>query len=243
MTLRSALPSSSSSCRTCLAGEVVRPTNSGRVERPSRYASRVTASVVDTAAMMGGGHVSRGQLSEPPPGCPRGEARPSAGSPTPLSGRARLTALPSLVYPKRWMRWYLASLAPLLLLECRGSYEPPAPVLSLAPAGMQSSGPSANFDDHTRCLMPGASVEASVYVQRSTVTIVVVAFTPSPDAIPSFLLHWGGRTVALETVRSARAKASVYRVEASRGEQILSVEVPPTSPGVLCLDQVVLTQP
>jgi hypothetical protein len=141
------------------------------------------------------------------------------------------------------MRRHLAALASLLLTGCRGSSEPSAPILTLVPAAMQTAGPASNADDHTRCLIAGASVEASVYTKRATVTIFVVAFTPTPDTTPSFELHWGPRTVATNTIRTVRAEASVYRVESDEGEQVLRIAVPPISPGVLCLNQVVVTQP
>jgi len=141
------------------------------------------------------------------------------------------------------MGLYRAALASLLLLGCRGSAEPPASILSLVPAAMQTAGPGENADDHTRCLMAGASVKASVHLERPTLTIVVVAFTSTPDKTPSYALRWDARFVAAEAVRTVRADAFVHRVEAEPGERTLRIEVPPTSPGVLCLNQVVLIQP
>ena len=116
-------------------------------------------------------------------------------------------------------------------------------VIARETAAMQTAGPGENADDHTRCLIAGASVEASVFTKRATVTIFVVAFTPTPNATPSFVLHWDSRMVGTNTIRTVRAEGSVYRVESAGGEQILRIAVPPTSPGVLCLNQVVVTQP
>src|SRR5437879_5081511 len=72
------------------------------------------------------------------------------------------------------MRWVLSASAVLILAGCRGSYEPPAPILTLIPAATRVAGPSTKVDDHTLCLMAGGSVEAPVYVHRSTATVVLV---------------------------------------------------------------------
>src|SRR5207244_3281094 len=82
---------------------------------------------------------------------------------------------------------------------------PPASILSLVPAAMQTAGPGENADDHTRCLMAGASVKASVHLERPTLTIVVVAFTSTPDKTPSYALRWDARFVAAEALLAVRA--------------------------------------
>src|SRR5207253_53802 len=84
----------------------------------------------------------------------------SRGFNAPARARAaarRLTPARAPGYPGRRMGLYRAALASLLLLGCRGSAEPPASILSLVPAAMQTAGPGENADDHTRCLMAGAS--------------------------------------------------------------------------------------
>ena len=140
------------------------------------------------------------------------------------------------------MRLRLATVTLALVAGCRGSYEPPAPVLTLVPAAMRSGGPAVRADDDTLCLAAGASVEATVYAYQSTVTIMVTASAATPE-MTDLTVRLGSRLVATDAIRATRAEASVYRSQASRGEQVLRLSVPENSPGRLCLRQVVVTQP
>jgi hypothetical protein len=141
------------------------------------------------------------------------------------------------------MRPSLAAVTLSLIAGCQGSSDPPAPILSLVPTAMRAVGPSAPADESTLCLIAGASVEATIYVHHPRVTIIVVAFTPTPQTAPDFVLQLGSRTVASNTVRTVQAEASLYRTEAERGEQVVRLQVPGKSPGVFCLRQVLVTQP
>ena len=141
------------------------------------------------------------------------------------------------------MRWVLSASAVLILAGCRGSYEPPAPILTLIPAAMRVAGPSTKVDDHTLCLMAGGSVEAPVYVHRSTATVVLVASSPRQEAVPGFAVQLGARMSTPTSIRGPQGEARAYHLDAARGEQVLRVVVSENSPGALCLQQVVMTQP
>ena len=141
------------------------------------------------------------------------------------------------------MRPRVATLALSLLAGCRGSYEPPASILTLVPAAMRVSGPTRATDDHTLCLAAGGGAEATVYVYEAPVMIVASASTPTPEAMPSFVVRLGSRMVATNTVQTVLAEAFVCRAAADPGEQVLRVMVPDSSPGRLCLHQVSVTQP
>ena len=144
----------------------------------------------------------------------------------------------------RGLRPSLASLIVWLLLGgCRRFYDPPAPILTLVPTGMLATGPSAKADEQMMCLIAGASLQATVYVHEPTVTIIVIAFTPTPPTPPGMMVYVDSNLIATDTMRALQLEASVYRVAAERGERVLRVMVPPLSPGVLCVRQVVVTQP
>jgi hypothetical protein len=141
------------------------------------------------------------------------------------------------------MRWSVVPLVLSLAIGCGPSYEPPAPVLTLMPAAMRVAEGTATGDDHTRCLAAGASVEATVYIHQPTVGVIVTAFTPTPDTIPGLVVRLGSAAIASSAVRSAQPEVSVYRTKTGRGERVLRLIVPGSSPGVVCLQQVVVTQP
>jgi len=111
------------------------------------------------------------------------------------------------------------------------------------PAAMRVAGATATGDGHTRCLVAGASVEAIVYIHQPTAAIIVTAFTTTPDAIPGLVVRLGSLTIASSAIRNTKAEVSVYRARMGRGEQVLQLIVPEGSPGVVCLDQVAVTQP
>lgn len=132
----------------------------------------------------------------------------------------------------------------VVLGGCRGSYPPQEAVLTFVPTAMKVTGlaaPASN-DPNTACLIAGASVEAEIYVSRSPVTIVIVAFTPTPATIPSFELRVGSRLVASDLISTVSPKILAYNVSPDRGTHVLRVAVPGTSPGILCIQQVAVTQ-
>src|ERR1051325_6250684 len=131
------------------------------------------------------------------------------------------------------MRRYLAAWALLLLAVCRRSYEPPAAILTLVPATMRVTGPTRATDDRTLCLAAGGSAEATVYVHQAAVTIALTASTPTPAAVPSFVVRFGARLLATNPPRTGQGETSVYRATAERGEQVLRVMVPENSTGGL----------
>jgi len=144
------------------------------------------------------------------------------------------------------MRLRLAALAAVFVAGCRQSSDTPAPMLTLWPAAMQATGPSVKLDDHTLCVVAGTKAEATVFMHQPTATIVVVTFTSTPATPPDFVMRLGAEVVATGTIRNTRAEASAYRVtRVSRGEQVLSLTMPESSSraAVLCLHQVVMTQP
>jgi hypothetical protein len=132
----------------------------------------------------------------------------------------------------------------VVLGGCLGSDPPQEAVLTLVPTAMKVTGlaaPASN-DPNTACLIAGASVEAEIYVSRSPVTIVVVAFTPTPATIPSFELSVGPRLIASDVVSTVSPKILAYNASPDRGAHVLRVGMPGTSPGILCVQQVAVTQ-
>jgi hypothetical protein len=100
----------------------------------------------------------------------------------------------------------------------------------------------ASNDPNTACLIAGASIEAKIHLSRSPVTVILIAFTPTPATIPSFELRVGSRLVATDVIPTVAPKILAYNVSADRGEQVLRVAVPGKSPGVLCVQQLAVTQ-
>ena len=142
------------------------------------------------------------------------------------------------------MRPSLAPLVVCLLLGgCRRFYDPPVPILTLVPTGMLATGPSAKADEQTMCLIAGASLQAPVYAHEPTVTIVLVAFTPTPQTPPGMMLYFNSQMISMDTMRAQQPEAFVYRVVTDRGERELRIAVPGNSPGMLCVRQVVVAEP
>jgi hypothetical protein len=143
------------------------------------------------------------------------------------------------------MRARLLALLVALLAGCQETSVPHEAVLTLVPTSMRVVGlaaPGAGYEQ-TLCLIAGASVEANIYVSRSPFTVVIDAFTPTPMESPWFELHVGSGLIAVEALHNVPPRAMVYTAHAERGEQLLRVNVPGTSPGVLCLQQVIVSQP
>ncbi len=144
------------------------------------------------------------------------------------------------------MRLRLAGFAVFLLAGCRNTADVPAPMLTLWPAAMRVTGPSAKLDDRTLCLVAGTKAEATVFMHRPTATIIVVPFTSTPDTPPALMVSLGADVVAVDTVRNTRAETSAYNATGiGPGEQVLSLMVPESSSraAVLCVQQVMMTQP
>jgi hypothetical protein len=131
-----------------------------------------------------------------------------------------------------------------LLAACQGAPPPQEAVLTLVPTAMQITGsfaPAWN-DPSTACLIAGASIEARIHVSRSPVTVILIAFTPTPAPIPSFELRVGSRLVAMDVIPTVSPRILAYNVNSDRGEQVVRVAVPVNSPGILCVQQVAVTQ-
>jgi len=127
---------------------------------------------------------------------------------------------------------------------CRGSSPPPEAVLTWVPTAMRITGlaaPASN-DPNTACLIAGASIEATIHVSRSPVTVMLIAFTPTPATIPSFELWVGSRLIATDVIPTVSPKILAYNVSPDPGEHVLRVSTPGNSPGVLCVQHVALTQ-
>ena len=132
----------------------------------------------------------------------------------------------------------------MVLGGCRGSYPPQEAVLTFVPTAMKVTGlaaPASN-DPNTICLIAGASVEAEIHVSRSPVTIVLIAFTPTPATVPSFELRVGPTLIASDVISTVTPKILAYNASPDRGAHVLRVGMPGTSPGVLCVQQVAVTQ-
>ena len=137
-------------------------------------------------------------------------------------------------------------IAVLLLAGCHRAADTPAPMLTLWPAAMRVTGPSAKLDEHTLCFVAGTKAEATVFMHEPTATIILVKFTSTPDTPPALVVALGANDVAADTVRNTRAETSAYRATGvGRGEQVLSLTVPASSSpaAVLCVQQVMMTQP
>lgn len=127
---------------------------------------------------------------------------------------------------------------------CQGASAPQEAVLTWVPTAMRTTGmtaPASN-DPNTACLIAGASVEATIHVSRAPVTVILIAFTPTPATVPSFELRVGARLVASDVIATVAPKVLAYNVSPERGEHVLRVSTPGNSPGVLCIQSVALTQ-
>jgi hypothetical protein len=132
----------------------------------------------------------------------------------------------------------------VVLGGCQNASPPHEAVLSWVPTAMRITGlvaPASN-DPNTACLIAGASLEATIHVSRAPVTVILVAFTPTPATVPSFELRVGDRLVATDAIPTVAPKVLAYNVSPERGEHVLRVGTPGNSPGVLCIQSVALTQ-
>ena len=134
--------------------------------------------------------------------------------------------------------------AGLLLVGCHGASPPAEAVLTFVPTAMQVSGlaaPAAN-DPNTACLIAGASVTANIHVAHAPITIIVIAFTPTPATIPGFELSLDAEQVAADVISTVAPKVLAYNVAPAPGDHTLRVGMPGESPGILCVQQVAVTQ-
>lgn len=127
---------------------------------------------------------------------------------------------------------------------CQGASTPQEAVLTWVPTAMRTAGMTApaSTDPNTACLIAGASLETVIHVSHSPVTVILVAFTPTPATVPSFELRVGERLVATDVISTVAPKVLAYNVSPARGEHVLRVSTPGNSPGVLCVQSVALTQ-
>ena len=130
------------------------------------------------------------------------------------------------------------------LAACRRAPPPQEAVLTFVPTGMRAAGavaPASN-DPNTACLIAGGSIETTIAVARSPVTVIVIAFTPTPTTVPSFELRVGAKLIAADVVSTLSSRIMAYNVSPVRGEHMVRVSVPGLSPGVLCVQSVAITQ-
>ncbi len=146
-----------------------------------------------------------------------------------------------------WRLWAAFTAAALAVCGCN---QPVPGVLTLAPAGMRTTGACVSQRDGTLIMPAGATASAVVYVDAGTVTITVTG-TPSSLAHPSQVELWvAGDRVGTLPLQEATAQALPFKIHArNSGPTALRIvyvaadttggETAPT----LHLEKVVITEP
>lgn len=119
------------------------------------------------------------------------------------------------------------------LAACGNSASPPPPVLTLLPAAFTGG----DVRDGLRCVAPGQTVQADVWVHEPTVT-----FTVRGTAEGGSLAARLGATDATAAITATPLEVTV-RLRPEAGVQRLALSRPAGDRGELCIEQVALTQP
>jgi hypothetical protein len=133
----------------------------------------------------------------------------------------------------------------LLLTACT---RPVPGVLTLAPAGMRTTGSCTANPDGTLTMSPGGVADSEVYVDAGDVTVTVTAKTSAADQPASMDVWFGGSCIGTTRVQSTDFAPFPFRARArASGPAAIRIAFAGTSdaPGnaVLHLEKIVITQP
>ncbi len=127
---------------------------------------------------------------------------------------------------------------------CRGDRPPDEAVLTLVPTAMRATGgvaPASN-DPNAACLIAGGAIAATIAVAGAPVTVIVIAFTPTPATAPGVEIRVGAELVATDVITAVAPRVLAYNVGVEPGDHVLRVSAPDLSPGILCVQSVAITQ-
>ena len=108
----------------------------------------------------------------------------------------------------------------LILFLCVAAFwssacrRPPAGVLTLAPAGMHTTGACTAAADGTLTMARGATADSTIYVDAGAVTITVTAAPSSVDDHPQLELWLAGERIGAVALESTEAQAVRFSAQA-----------------------------
>ena len=142
-------------------------------------------------------------------------------------------------------RMFSGSFAILLLLSA--CTRPVPGVLTLAPAGMRTTGTCTPHPDGTLTMSAGAAVESVAYVDAGAVTITVTAQSSSSESAASMELWFDGASVGTVRVQSTEATPFPFHVQARAGGptavRVVFADPSGSISTTLRLQKVVITEP
>lgn len=141
-------------------------------------------------------------------------------------------------------RWLLSALCVAVLSA--GCTRPPAGVLTLAPAGMRTTGACTAKVDGTLTMTGAATAESVAYVDAGPVTITVTAQSLSAEAPAPMELWFDGAKVGSFQVSAAAPNAFPFHVDArDSGPTALRINLAAAnnSPAAVLLQKIVITEP
>jgi hypothetical protein len=144
----------------------------------------------------------------------------------------------------------LAVLLCFAALSSNACRHPPVGVLTLAPAGMHTTGTCSAQPDGTLTMSPGASADSTIYVEAGAVTIAVTAAPSSLENHPQIEMWLADEKIGAATLESTEAQAVPFHMQARASglTGVRLVYLAETSQGdepapALHLEKVVITEP
>lgn len=130
-----------------------------------------------------------------------------------------------------------------LAAGCRSGGDIEAPVVTLVPAALQTTGQVTRDGERVLCLAPGAGAEAAIYVHEPTVRTTIAIRTSGSGPPAEMTLQVGDGAGVTAEVQSPIAEEFTYALGAAEGVQRMRIAVPARSAAAVCLERIAVTQP
>jgi len=138
----------------------------------------------------------------------------------------------------------------IVLLLFAACTHPPPGVLTLAPAGMRTTGSCVTHPDGTLRMPADTTADSTVYVDAGTVSITVTAKAESTEHTPVVEVWLAGNTLGRARVSSTESQPFPFHAQArTSGPTALRISVssesasPASSQAVVDLGKIVITEP
>lgn len=136
----------------------------------------------------------------------------------------------------------------ITLLVVSACTQPVPGVLTLAPAGMRTTGTCTPHPNGTLTMAAPATAESEVYVDAGRVTVTVTAASADPDQPLSIELSFAGTNIGTSRVQTSQPTAFPFHAQMRASGPVairLAVrnDAPAPSPAMLDVEKVVITQP
>jgi hypothetical protein len=132
----------------------------------------------------------------------------------------------------------------LIVLAVGGCTRPIPGILTLAPAGMHTTGTCTPHPDGTLTMQAGAAAESVVYVDAGTVTITVTAKAGAAESPPVVDVWLAGTSIGTAQIQSTEDHAYPFHGQAhASGPTAIRILFTGTSAAALEVEKIVITEP